>query len=634
MRHVFSNVIADLIELLPNSERQLLRRLCETVESGGEAAMTVSRRECTAAARLASRLPSAVRWQAGELNLVSRDAANLLRAAARDSATTTLDNSAADPVVEIRAKQDRGDFERAISLFRENGGVYFIHYHGNDACLDILNRFPQEVVDAEEMLTLALAMHALKAGNVTHARFLIVRRFGDDMLSLETVIRGRARYSLAVRQFRFLMAIYEDHTVSNELRTLLFDMLAEFPIDDHLHRGGFYNSMLAVCLQRRELNEAEEIAKRAHHHYREAEAHLLVFYIELHRVVFSLRRGMLGEADRWVSQARDALGRVRFDTPTDQRLLNLLEGVVAYENGEPEHLVRFVAEEFDKFAYGEIWPTVVELALVYCSRVVSRQVGLGAAISFLDKWRVQEWRSRRFNLAITMREIEILQTANRWQSASDRLMTVQSRINLTWVESAEEALARLVDPIEIELAMAWLRLLIQHQPRRPILRDQVEMLLRNENIGERERGRLRLWAAYLARTHRDVTRARHLFSELLEDIARIGIITHLLGDIGLVDALLDDKRIAAHVLSSPDRRATVRKLHTFTQRRETERTPLTRQELRVLRLVAEGATNKFVARQFRLSEVTVKFHLTNIYRKMGCRKRAEAVASARALGWL
>ena len=636
MRRVVSNVIADLIELLPNSERQLLRRLCETANEDGEPAMTVPRGERTAAARLASRLSSAVRWQGGgsALGFVSPQAANLLRAAARDGAFDGQLGSGVDPVTLIRTAQDRGDFERAVALFSENGGVYFIHYHGNDACLEVLNRFPQNVVDAEEMLTLALAMHALKAGNVNHARFLLVRRFGDDMLSLETVIRGTSRYSLAVRQFRFLMAIYEDHAVSNELRALLFDMLAEFPIDDHLHRGGFYNSMLAVCLQRHELNEAEEIAKRAHHHYREAEAHLLVFYIELHRVVFSLRRGMMDEAERWVSQARDALDRVRFDTPTDQRLLNLLDGVVAYEKGDPEHLVRFVAEEFDKFAYGEIWPTVVELALVYCSRVVSRQVGLGAAISFLDKWRVQEWRSRRFNLAITMREIEILQTANRWQSASDRLMTVQSRINLTWVESAEEALARLVDPIEIELALAWLRHLILHQPRRPMLRDQVEMLLRNENVGERERGRLRLWAAYLARMHRDVTRARHVFSELLEDVARIGIITHLLGDIGLVDALLDDKRIAAHVLSSPDRRATVRKLHTFTQRRETERTPLTRQELRVLRLVAEGATNKFVARQLRLSEVTVKFHLTNIYRKMGCRKRAEAMAGARSLGWL
>src|SRR5690606_26018308 len=108
-------------------------------------------------------------------------------------------------------------YHRALALFEENGGVYFIHFHGKDACLEVLNRFPREMMDTEETLTLALAMHALKAGNVTHARFLMVRRFGESMHNLEMVIREPGRFSLAVRLFRFLMAIYEDHAVSNEL---------------------------------------------------------------------------------------------------------------------------------------------------------------------------------------------------------------------------------------------------------------------------------------------------------------------------------------------------------------------------------------------------------------------------------
>ncbi|MCR4264747.1 LuxR C-terminal-related transcriptional regulator [Nitratireductor sp. ZSWI3] len=633
MRQPLSNLVSDLIGLLPQDERKLLHWLSVQDGDGDPPTVTVASHQRGAAQRLAARLPHVVSYRSEERTLVveTADLADALKAIFLDRSPQAFE---LDPVARIIAAQEREDHREALSLFEENGGVYFIHFHGNDACLDVLNRFPKKVVDAQETLTLALAMHALKAGNVTRARFLMVRRFGDEMHSLEAVIRNREDYSLAVRQFRFLMAIYEDQAVSNDLRTLLFDMLAELPVDDHLHRGSFYNAMLSVCLQRQELNEAEEVAKRAHHHYQEAQAHLLLFYIELHRVVFSLQRGMLGEAERWVAQARQALDRVRFDAPADRRLLDLLDGVVAYEKGEPEYLVRFIAKEFDKFAYGEIWPTVVELALVYCSQVVSRQVGLGAAISFLDKWRVQEWRSRRFNLAITMREVDLLQSANRWQAAADRLMAVQSRINLTWVESAEDALSRLVDPIEIELAMAWLRHLIQHLPRRPLLRDQIDALLRNEHIGGRDRGRLRLWAAYLARLHRDVTRARHLFSELLDDVVRMGTTTHLLGDIGLMDALLDDKRIATHVLSSADRRAAVRKLHGFSPKRERDGMPLTAQELRVLRLVAEGGTNKFVARQLRLSEVTVKFHLTNIYRKMGCRKRAEAISGARSLGWI
>lgn len=275
MHATASKVVADLIGLLPGRERDLLRRLAE---AGGKGTVPVaSRSERVAAAGLASRLPSAVHYEASrrELRLVCADAAGLLR----EATGGCTDCAPMDPVARIRAAQDSGQFERAVSLFRENGGVYFIHFHGNAACLDVLNRFPKEVMDAEEVLTLALSMHALKAGNITRARFLMTQRYGDDMLSLEAVIRRPDRYSLGVREFRFLMAIYEDHPVSNELRALLFDMLAEFPIDDHLHRGGFYNSMLSVCLQRQELDEAEEIAKRAHHHYREAGAHLLVIVV-------------------------------------------------------------------------------------------------------------------------------------------------------------------------------------------------------------------------------------------------------------------------------------------------------------------------------------------------------------------
>lgn len=51
--------------------------------------------------------------------------------------------SEVDPVAQIVAAQERGDHRHALSLFEENGGIYFIHYHGTDACLEVLNRFPR-----------------------------------------------------------------------------------------------------------------------------------------------------------------------------------------------------------------------------------------------------------------------------------------------------------------------------------------------------------------------------------------------------------------------------------------------------------------------------------------------------------
>ena len=57
-------------------------------------------------------------------------------------------------------------------------------------------------------------------------------------------------------------------------------------------------------------------------------------------------------------------------------------------------------------------------------------------------------------------------------------------------------------------------------------------------------------------------------------------------------------------------------------------TALTERELDVLRMVSQGHSTKDVATGLFLSEETVKTHLKNIFRKLGVRDRAEAVAEA------
>jgi two-component system, NarL family, response regulator LiaR len=56
-----------------------------------------------------------------------------------------------------------------------------------------------------------------------------------------------------------------------------------------------------------------------------------------------------------------------------------------------------------------------------------------------------------------------------------------------------------------------------------------------------------------------------------------------------------------------------------------ESTGLTEREVAVLQALAQGQSNKEIARSLWLAEQTVKFHLTNIYRKLDVRGRTEAV---------
>jgi len=64
-----------------------------------------------------------------------------------------------------------------------------------------------------------------------------------------------------------------------------------------------------------------------------------------------------------------------------------------------------------------------------------------------------------------------------------------------------------------------------------------------------------------------------------------------------------------------------------------ERVPgLTDRETAILRCIAAGRSNRSIATDLWVTEQTVKFHLTNIYRKLGAANRTEAARHAYRLG--
>ena len=61
---------------------------------------------------------------------------------------------------------------------------------------------------------------------------------------------------------------------------------------------------------------------------------------------------------------------------------------------------------------------------------------------------------------------------------------------------------------------------------------------------------------------------------------------------------------------------------------------LTRRELEILQLVAEGHSNTQLAKMLWVTEQTVKFHLSNVYRKLDVANRTEASRWAQLNGLL
>lgn len=54
-------------------------------------------------------------------------------------------------------------------------------------------------------------------------------------------------------------------------------------------------------------------------------------------------------------------------------------------------------------------------------------------------------------------------------------------------------------------------------------------------------------------------------------------------------------------------------------------TPLSKREQFILDNLAKGLRNKEIAEVSQVTEKTVKFHLTNIYKKLGVKSRGQAI---------
>ena len=69
-------------------------------------------------------------------------------------------------------------------------------------------------------------------------------------------------------------------------------------------------------------------------------------------------------------------------------------------------------------------------------------------------------------------------------------------------------------------------------------------------------------------------------------------------------------------------------VHSLDRQRSRTASPLTKRELEVLRLVAQGNTNRAIAETLVVSDHTVNRHVTNILTKLQVGSRSAAVAEA------
>jgi DNA-binding CsgD family transcriptional regulator len=545
----------------------------------------------------------------------ARIAAVLLRLEDRPAAIATL--------------QRAGDWQGALELVEQGGGPHLVHRYGEAVFARILAGFTDPRVDDSEVLVLCRSIQAAKRGDSRLAVRMLHDRWGprvDDPAA--------GGISIQARLFRILLRGWEDYDMNEPRLEDGFALLSSLPMNADLQRGSFYNAVLEVYISTHRYAEAEHVAVLARGHYDRAGVPVLLFYIAFHRAVLRMMQGDPAGSRIFLSEARDHLDRAGYDSPGDRRLLVLLEACIAYETGQADALTRFLSMDLDDLAQGEIWPSLIELVILYGTQALLENVSTMAARWFLDRWRVLQGGGGRFARRLDLREVAILQNANRWIEAFRKIGTLVPHLDAEAVLARGAELGLLTDRDEIGASLAFLRHLVREAPATPRLGLALDGVLENPRLTQRQRLGVELWRAEVFRRARRPDEALRMVQRALETAARLGSVASVSEERAFLDSLLSIGRIReAADASAPVRRLLRQVRDTGPGRIRRGRSHgLTRQEARILHSLCEGATNKAIANVMGLSEATVKFHLRNLYRKLGCSRRDEATRAAAALG--
>lgn len=395
--------------------------------------------------------------------------------------------------------------------------------------------------------------------------------------------------------------------------------------------------LTAICFQRGDFVRAQSYNQKAHEIDSNESLWIREFWPEMYSALLCVERCRIDEAVAHLDAARGALETADRDGTTEATWYGAARAELDYEQnrlGTADGAVP-IADNFERALHSatvtggvfDVW------AAGYLTLASARYCSGGLERSLEVLLKAQEFSDQRglrsLSMVLVAHRVRILFRAGLAAAAIKesqraglltRLAGYPNANDLTWREYTELVLATARCELELE---RWDR---ASEILMPAIANATAL------GGSRSEAKFRLLAAVCETgTGRPKQAGEHLAvalgllvqQRLLRPIIDEGkIVSVLLGrviarpeDFACSKATVEMAKIAARWCSH-DAQSPVGDL-------------LTTREMQVLRMLAQGGSNKAIAKSLTVSEHAVKFHLKRIYSKLGVRSRDEAVAEAR-----
>ena len=542
---------------------------------------------------------------------------------------TEIHAATADPVRAICALNAIGRTDEAIAIFERHGGTFFGFRHGFAASEEALRSFPPDFRERRESLQFARQFFYFKSGQSGEG----FRQLESGYPHLPVDLRCTSSLGAYPVLLRLEHAADLDEALPVDVIRSWGSLESHMRIDDYLGRGMLYNTMTLALLRREDdLFEARQVAEEALSAFQKTGFTYLSHSMWVHLADIAIRQGFLKEAAQHLRRAEEDLEASGLAGRSDRIAIQVLEGRLTYELGKIGDCNVDLATALAALVEGESWPGLIRGMLTYLPFVVYWRNGLRAAVDAVHRC--------------------VLALGRKHGSSPDRRV-VLLRVRLNQLGRMHgEAVRQLVEfdaasmPDEVTPQLWVEEALIRLRSQAALIERGSEATLEvsralsdSPHLSARQQICLAVLQAMLWHKLGQNGQARRqvaLALRLARDSDLIGV---LIEDAEFLERLLPpfilSPGVGGDVLVPFARKivALLRELP-FVGLHSSERAGVSPQEHRVLLLLADGATNKTIARELSISESAIKFHVRNLLRKLGGVRRGDMVSRARQIGLL
>ena len=526
------------------------------------------------------------------------------------------------------------DSERIAALIEADGAVRIGLTKGMPVLRRLLRTLSPDTVYTHPRLHLAQIWLLAKQGEVAIARSQYDQYFDNDTFRAASCTHT---YSDIEKESLFvgmmLAEVYEDKDFDRAEIERIESMARDVSSVDHWFQGWVNNLLCIMHTRKGNFVSAVAVSEAATFHYRRVGSDYGRVWMLLHGALINLLDGRLEDAARTIGKAAE---RARRKFSNDSGLIGIIgivESVVLLEQGETGRAAEGLFDAMATAEKAEGWVEVFVQGYRAAIELSWLDDGLERAMQHVEgASRIARERSLpRLAQFATLFQIELytlcglLDEAVRVTRLHDLSIDTAPRLQEEgWQERVRRTvvLARLaiyrgaIDPI-LDPLYRYLEAAEACGRRRVVMELAVVLAMAEYEGGRRgpcvEALQKALDVAVPEGFRQVFAREGRLMARLLDaSIRHIGVASMSRDTVAFLASLVSSLRQPGSGARPAD-----------------SSNILTHKELEVLKQSACGSPNKIIARRLGISVATVKFHLSNIYRKLGAGSRIMAVAIAR-----